>query len=586
VPELLLSRETARQVKPFSRVEIASCLHGQWRTLWEEEGLRFAGRDLRPEGRISEFRPALFGHNETWMDTASADPRAFLFRDPRLAGHPGSSFVELAWENSSFCTRSVELPDAPGALMSGLADLDGDGRNERILSDARGAVHILSAEGSVTTSFQTGFRLPLEGYYIARPAQVPVVFREGPGDSPRIALIDNANTLHLLQEQRDSSVRELWQHPARGCVGYDLAFHAAYVTDIDVDGVSELLVTDPRPDRTSRLVALGPDGEEKGAWEVPGAPPILPLRIGTYMWQVLPIRGENRIIAASFASYSMNSEGSVCFGLDGHPFWRLTEYGEGEWGRGMGPWSAYSSMMGTDGTPRLFFLAKDLVCEVDAADGSWRREPWLLWHATTVAMGQPDWDFSKDRLPLFGTDKDPFTAYGSPILIDVDGDGREEIVIGGCFGGMGVLREDHSVLWWKRTPFTDVTLRLPGIADLSGTGRRSVGACHADGSFVCYDGATGRERWTLRLETTTSDIVSCDIDGDGREEFIMGTTDGRLLAIGEDAGGRGVLRWSVEIGTSVGTPAIADTDGDGSPEIIAVAGDGKVYCVGRSAPIA
>ena len=33
-------------------------------------------------------------------------------------------------------------------------------------------------------------------------------------------------------------------------------------------------------------------------------------------------------------------------------------------------------------------------------------------------------------------------------------------------------------------------------------------------------------------------IVSCDIDGDGKEEFIVGTTDGRLLAIGTDEGGQ------------------------------------------------
>ncbi len=586
VPELLLSRETTRQVKPFSRVEVVSCLGGAWHTLWEDEGLHFAGRDLRPEGLKSEFRPALFGHNETWVDPASGVPRAFLFRDPRLSGHAGSSFLELSWEKRSFCTRSSELPDAPAALMAGLADLDGDGKNERILSDAGGGMHILSAEGAVTVSFRTGFRLPLEGYYIGRPAQTPVIYGGGKNGPPRIALIDNTNMLHLLQEQGGGrSVRELWRRPARGCVGYDLAFHSAYVCDIDGDGILELLVTDPVAGRPSRLVAFGPDGEEKGSWEVPGAAPVLPLRIGTYMWQVLPFGGENRIVAASFASYSMNSEGSVCFGLDGRSFWRLTEYGEGEWGRGMGPWSAYSSLPGPRGTPRLFFLAKDLVCEVDAADGSWRREPWLLWRATTVAMGQPEWEFTKDRLPLFGTEKDPFTAYGSPILVDVDGDGQEEIVIGGCFGGMGVLKDDHTVLWWKRTPFTDVTLRLPGIADLDGSGNRSVGVCHADGAFVCYDGRTGRESWTIPLGTTTSDIVSCDIDGDGREEFIMGTTDGRLLAIGEDPRGRGTIRWSVELGSSVGTPSVADTNGDGLPEIIAVAGDGSVYCIAQTAPI-
>jgi hypothetical protein len=196
-------------------------------------------------------------------------------------------------------------------------------------------------------------------------------------------------------------------------------------------------------------------------------------------------------------------------------------------------------------------------------------------------MNQPEWDFTKDRQADFGTEKDPFTAYGSPILVDLDGDGETEILIGGCFGGFGVLRRDYSILWWKRAPFTDTMLRHPGIADIGGDGRLCIGVCHADGVFSCIEGSSGRELWSMELGTTTADIAACDIDGDGREEFIAAATDGRLLAIGSTGPGEGVIKWSLDLGFALGNPVIADADGDGRAEVLVVCGDGTLVCVGK-----
>jgi outer membrane protein assembly factor BamB len=143
------------------------------------------------------------------------------------------------------------------------------------------------------------------------------------------------------------------------------------------------------------------------------------------------------------------------------------------------------------------------------------------------------------------------------------------------------LRDDYSVLWWKRTPYTDMMLRLPGIADVHGDGRLCIGICRSNGTFTCLEGATGMELWSIHLGSTTSDIVSCDIDGDGKEEFIAGTTDGRLIAIGVDASGQGGLRWSMDFGFALGNPVVADADGGGSAAILVVTGDGRLVCVGK-----
>ncbi len=302
--------------------------------------------------------------------------------------------------------------------------------------------------------------------------------------------------------------------------------------------------------------------------------------MGVYEWVIVPKEGTSTIIASFYASESMNSEQTICIDREGKQLWHHRFHGEGEWGRGVGPYCSYSLLSGREDERKLFFLAKDLLCEVNAETGSWNREPWLLWHATTVAMGQSDWEFTKERHADFGTEKDPFTAYGSPMLIDLDGDGEEEILVGACFGGMGALKQDHSVLWWKRTPFTDIMMRMPGVADLEGTGKMFVGICHANGALTCYEGANGKEVWSLPLNSTTSDIVSCDIDGDGREEFITGTTDGRLIAVGTGGDGKGYIKWALPLGSALGNPVVADVDGDGLPEILVVTGDGSLVCVG------
>jgi outer membrane protein assembly factor BamB len=124
-------------------------------------------------------------------------------------------------------------------------------------------------------------------------------------------------------------------------------------------------------------------------------------------------------------------------------------------------------------------------------------------------------------------------------------------------------------------------LRLPGIADVHGDGRLCIGICRANGTFSCLEGTTGKELWSLDLRSTTADIVSCDIDGDGKEEFIAGTTDGRLIAIGTDVSGKGAIRWSVNIGFALGSPVVADVDGDGCCEVLVVSGDGSLVCVGK-----
>ena len=580
VPEILMGMERKRNPAPFAEVEIVSLKGGEPRTLWRHGRARFAAMSVRPGGWKSNFRPAQFGHDETWSARSAGETSLFLF----LEGEDGSRFLgEVSLTGAESPLRMTLLPGPGEFIMPALADVDGDGVPEAVISRNDGRIMVGRASRGIAAEWAVGLRIQLEGYSAARPGSVPVVYRDPSWDSPLVAVPDNTGTIHLLTVGPSRDPVELWRKRGRGWVGYDNCFHSAYVRDVDGDGRYEILVANPDRGDCSELLALGAGGEVKQSWAFRGAPPPAFPRIGLYEWIVVDGAAGKTITASSYASYSMNSEQTVTIDLGGRELWKKEQYGVGEWGRGVGPWSAFSVLPHAGGRPEILFLAKDHICRADAASGDWIREPWILWHATNSVMDQPDWDFTSDHQADFGGPKDPFTAYGSPVLIDADNDGETEILVAGCFGGYGVLRQDNSVVWWKRSPFTDMMLRQPGIADAYGDGRLCIGVCHADGEFVCLEASSGRELWSIALGSTTADIASCDIDGDGKEEFIVGATDGRLLAIGIDSGGEGVIRWRIDTGYALGSPVVADVDGDGAAEILVVCGDGNLLCVGKEA---
>jgi hypothetical protein len=576
IGELLVGTEPHRNPGLHSTIEVVRLRGAKAETLWSSGASRFAGRGLRPSAWKSNFRPMQFGHDETWTEPSDGGAALFFF----TAGSGGNSIAEAAWIGGRPVIRSTPLGSHGECIMSALADVDGDGRAECVLSEKNGRIVVVRPGEPVQASWSVGFRLQLEGFSAARPGPTPVIYRAPKESLPLIALPDNTNTLH--QFQADSSgkrVTERWQTRGRGWIGYDNAFHSAYVRA--GDGEPEIIVANPDREECSELTALAPDGTVKRSWLFREVPPSAPTRIGLYEWVIVGGGGRETIVASSYASHSMNSEETTAIDLAGEKRWHLGPYGEGEWGRGVGPWSAFSALEGPDRKMQLLFLAKDLLCRLDAESGRWVREPWILWRATNSVMNQPEWDFDEAHHADFGTEKDPFTAYGSPILVDVDGDSKREILVAGCFGGFGVLRDDYSILWWKRAPFTDMMLRHPGIADVYGDGRICIGICRADGTFTCLEGRTGKELWHLALRTTTADIASCDIDGDGKEEFIAGTADGRLVAIGTDERGEGEIRWTVDLEYALGNPVIGDVDGDGFAEILVVSGDAKLVCIGK-----
>ncbi len=178
-----------------------------------------------------------------------------------------------------------------------------------------------------------------------------------------------------------------------------------------------------------------------------------------------------------------------------------------------------------------------------------------------------------------------WTAYASPTVLPREG-ASPIIYLGGAYASRySIALEGRPSLWTEYLTTEHWPLMVGGEKFVEGLLPPSkdrgwrVGQIEADGTFICFDAATGRHLWRMPLPTAPSGIITGDVDGDGEAEFLFGGRDGKLLAI-RDAGDRGEIVWSRSFDAPVGTPILADVNGDGRSEIIVSVGDGHVYVLG------
>ncbi len=172
--------------------------------------------------------------------------------------------------------------------------------------------------------------------------------------------------------------------------------------------------------------------------------------------------------------------------------------------------------------------------------------------------------------------------YHGPSFADIDGDGLNELVVGGYDGYITALNaEDGSLLWSYRegsAPYAPVA-----IADLDNEpGYEIVGAS----SKLVVLSAEGELLWEYPTGGSIfRGATVADIDGDGWLDLVFGSSDCKLRAV---RGLDGSLLWDYPAGSGYSIdhhPTIHDFDGDGSLDVFFVGGGdynnryGRAYAI-------
>lgn len=231
------------------------------------------------------------------------------------------------------------------------------------------------------------------------------------------------------------------------------------------------------------------------------------------------------------------------------------------------------------------------------------------------------------RMPLLWTVNTHTFLEAAPILADIDGDqraeiitaGREEIIVlqdngkeawrwhsrGRYMTYPAVLTRDHEPALIYAADFSgqltclDALGRVVWQAELNGPSSWSaavVGKLAADqpyavvqtderGTVWAFDAVTGRTLFKAAVKGMPVSPAIADINGDGHSEIVVTTGDGLVYAISHD----GRILWQREIGGSSETwstssPLLFST-ATGQVYIAAAASTGKIFCFDQAGDI-
>ena len=184
------------------------------------------------------------------------------------------------------------------------------------------------------------------------------------------------------------------------------------------------------------------------------------------------------------------------------------------------------------------------------------------------------------------------SGEASPVVADLDGDGRNEVILGTADGMIRILRWESSGVREQRLLLNpgETLIREPVVADLLGRGEPAIVAVSREGRVYAF-GARGDRlkgfpvsiRAASSQRATPAQIlesgvlskpVLADLDGKRGKEIVVTALDGNVYAWrgdGKPLPGFPVAVVDKRTGTRsklVSTPAVGDIDGDGRPEIV------------------
>ncbi|MCX5801074.1 MAG: S8 family serine peptidase [Candidatus Eisenbacteria bacterium] len=172
------------------------------------------------------------------------------------------------------------------------------------------------------------------------------------------------------------------------------------------------------------------------------------------------------------------------------------------------------------------------------------------------------------------------SSLTSPAAGDVDGDGRQELVVGTGSGNVHVWSASGSVeAGWPQS-FGSAVISGPMLCDLDEDGAREIVFGCADSTVYVLSGDGSPETgWPVKLTgRASSQPCLAAMGADTASVILIPTSGSRLNALKLD--GSALPGWPITVGSALlGAPSAVDLDGDGLSEVFVGDSNGTVYAI-------